>query len=54
MSAPRIAVGLQLGTEPPLRAVRACVLAARLMRLDSLMVIDHLQNLFPQAIWDRS
>jgi phthiodiolone/phenolphthiodiolone dimycocerosates ketoreductase len=53
MSAPRIAVGLQLGTQPPLRAVRASVLAARLMRLDSLMVIDHVQNLFPQAIWDK-
>ena len=52
MNAPRIAVGLQLGTQPPLAAVRAYVLAARLMRLDSLMVIDHFQNIFPTAIWD--
>jgi len=50
--ASRIAVGLQLGTQPPLGAVRAYALAARVMRLDSLMVIDHFQNLFPQAIWD--
>ena len=53
MNAPRIAVGLQLGTQPPLAAVRAYVLAARLMRLDSLMVVDHFQNVFPSAIWDK-
>ena len=53
MNAPRIAVGLQLGTQPPLAAVRAYVLAARLMRLNSLMVVDHFQNVFPSAIWDK-
>jgi phthiodiolone/phenolphthiodiolone dimycocerosates ketoreductase len=49
---PSIAVGLQIGTQPPLAATRAFVLAARAMRLDSLMLIDHFQNVFPQAIWD--
>ena len=48
-----ISVGLQLGTQPPLSAVRAFLLAARAMRLDSVMVIDHFQNIFPRAIWDR-
>ena len=48
-----ISVGLQLGTQPPLSAVRAFLLAARAMRLDSVMVIDHFQNVFPRAIWDR-
>jgi phthiodiolone/phenolphthiodiolone dimycocerosates ketoreductase len=43
-------VGLQLGTQPPLSAVRAYLLAARAMRLDSVMVVDHFQNVFPTAI----
>lgn len=51
-TSPGIAVGLQLGTQPPLAAVRAYLLAARAMRLDSVMVIDHFQNVFPTAIWD--
>ncbi len=49
----KIAVGLQLGTQPPLRTTDLFVLFARLMRLDSIMAIDHLQNVFPTAIWDR-
>ena len=48
----RIKVGLQVGTQPPLGAVRAYLLAARAMRLDSVMAIDHLQNIFPTAVWD--
>jgi len=48
-----VSVGLQLGTQPPLGAVRAAVLAARAMRLESVMVIDHFQNVFPQALWNR-
>lgn len=53
MSSPRISVGLQIGTQPPLSALRAFVLGARAMRLDSVMVIDHFQNVFPSVIWDR-
>lgn len=49
---PGISVGLQIGTQPPLAATRAFVLAARAMRLESVMLIDHFQNVFPQAIWD--
>ena len=52
MVAPKIAVGLQIGTQPPLGTVRAFVLLARMMKLDSVMVIDHFQNIFPTAIWD--
>ena len=48
-----IAVGLQIGTQPPLAAMRPFVLAARAMPLDSLMLIDHFQNVFPQAILNR-
>lgn len=49
---PRVSVGLQIGTQPPLSALRAFVFGARAMQLDSLMVIDHFQNVFPNVIWD--
>jgi phthiodiolone/phenolphthiodiolone dimycocerosates ketoreductase len=52
MVAPKIAVGLQVGTQPPLSSVRGAVLFARLVRLESLMAVDHFQNIFPTAIWD--
>jgi phthiodiolone/phenolphthiodiolone dimycocerosates ketoreductase len=48
-----ISVGLQVGTQPPLSALRAFLLGARAMRLESVMLIDHFQNLFPDVIWDR-
>jgi phthiodiolone/phenolphthiodiolone dimycocerosates ketoreductase len=51
MVARKIAIGLQIGTQPPLRTTELFVLAARLMRLDSIMAIDHFQNVFPTAIW---
>jgi phthiodiolone/phenolphthiodiolone dimycocerosates ketoreductase len=48
-----IAVGLELPALPPLRLRQATVLFARLMRLDSVLVPDHLQNFVPNAIWNR-
>ena len=53
MNSSRISVGLQLGTQPPLSATRAFLLGARAMRLDSVMLIDHFQNVFPTVIWDK-
>jgi phthiodiolone/phenolphthiodiolone dimycocerosates ketoreductase len=50
-SGPGIAVGLQIGTQPPLSALRAFLGAARAMNLDSVMVIDHFQNVFPSSMW---
>lgn len=47
-----MAVGLQIGTQPPLSVLRAFLLGARALRLDSFMVVDHFQNIFPTAIWD--
>ena len=52
MTSLRMSVGLQLGTQPPLSADRALLIGARAMGLDSLMVIDHFQNIFPSVIWD--
>lgn len=48
-----IRVGLQLGTQPPLGAQHVFLRGARAMRLESVMVIDHFQNVFPTSIWDR-
>jgi phthiodiolone/phenolphthiodiolone dimycocerosates ketoreductase len=53
MKSDGISVGLQIGTQPPLSATRTFVLAARAMRLDSVMLIDHFQNVFPSVIWDK-
>ena len=53
MTGSTISVGLQLGTQPPLSATRAFLLGARAMRLDSVMLIDHFQNVFPSVIWDK-
>ncbi|WP_262490872.1 LLM class flavin-dependent oxidoreductase [Mycobacterium simiae] len=48
-----ISVGLQIGTQPPVSAARALLLAARVTRLESVMVIDHFQTGLPSAIWDK-
>ena len=49
----RIAVGIQVGTQPPLGLTRGYVRLARLMGLDSVLTIDHFANIFPTALWDR-
>lgn len=53
MTGTGISVGLQIGTQPPLGAQRAFLVGARMMRLDAVMLIDHFQNVFPSAIWDK-
>jgi phthiodiolone/phenolphthiodiolone dimycocerosates ketoreductase len=53
MVAPKIAVGLHIPPQPPLGAIRGLVLFARLSRLDSITVADHLQGVFPTALWDK-
>ncbi len=53
MAARRIAVGLDIPPQPPLGSVRGLTLFARLIRLDSVMVADHFQSLFPAALWDK-
>lgn len=44
-------MGLQISTQPPLAATRAFALAARATRLESVMLIDHFQNVFPRDLW---
>jgi len=50
---PRLKLGLHLPPKPPLYAMRAMLYAARAMRLESLTVWDHFQDLFPQSLWDK-
>ncbi len=52
MAARRITVGFDIPPQPPLGFVRGLALFARLVRLDSIMVADRFQNLFPIALWD--
>ncbi len=52
MASPRIAVGMYAPAKPPLGAVEALASAAQGLQLDSLFVWDHVQDFFPQALWD--
>ncbi len=45
-------VGLSLPPRPPVGTLRQMALLARMLRLDSLFVWDHLQDLYPLALWD--
>ena len=53
MAHPKIEVGLYLPAQPPLGSVHQFVWAARLLRLDSVIVWDHVQDFFPTALWDK-
>lgn len=48
----RLTVSLYLPAQPPLGQVRQLMLGARLMRLESVMVWDHLVDFFPRSVWD--
>ena len=50
---PRMATGLLAWASPPLGLSRATMLLARLIRLDSILAVDHFQSLVPASIWDR-
>ena len=38
--------------KPPFRTLQQALILARLLRLDSFMVWDHLEDLFPKALWN--
>ena len=48
----RMTVSLYLPAQPPLGQLRQLMFAARAMRLESVMVWDHLVDFFPRSIWD--
>lgn len=50
----RISTGLELLAVPPLILNRVFVQIARLSRLDSVWIPDHLQGFIPTAIWDQT
>ena len=53
MAQPRVAFALSASPQPPLRLLTTSLLFARLLRLDAFLVWDHLQNIFPRALWDQ-
>ena len=52
MASSKMALGLYLPAQPPLTDIGRLVYVARMLRLDSVTVWDHFQDLFPQALWD--
>lgn len=54
MGNPKVAVGLAIPAKPPLGGLKQVIWATRLLRCDSLLLWDHLQDLIPTALWDRS
>ena len=53
MTHPPIAVGFSAGPQPPLATVLYHLRFARLLRLDSFFIWDHLQNIIPTTLWER-
>ena len=52
MPRPAIKVGLYVPAQPPLGSVHQFLWAARLLRLDSVVMWDHVQDFFPTALWN--
>ena len=46
-------VGFGVGTQPPYSRVRGLALLGRVLRADSLWVVDHFVGLFPRSVWDK-
>jgi phthiodiolone/phenolphthiodiolone dimycocerosates ketoreductase len=51
---PKVAVGLAIPPKPPIGAVKQVIWASRIMRFDCLLLWDHLQDIFPSALWEKS
>jgi phthiodiolone/phenolphthiodiolone dimycocerosates ketoreductase len=51
---PKVAVGLAIPPKPPLGALKQVIWATRVLKCDSLLLWDHLQDLFPSALWEKS
>jgi phthiodiolone/phenolphthiodiolone dimycocerosates ketoreductase len=49
---PRIRFGLAFPPKPPAGTMRQALLLARALRLDSFLIWDHLEDLFPAALWN--
>lgn len=54
MARPKVAVGMAIPPKPPLGAVNQVIWASRLFRFDCLMLWDHIQDIFPRALWEKS
>ena len=53
MAQPKIAVGLALPPKPPVGSLKQVLFAARVMGFDAYLLWDHLQDIFPSALWER-
>ncbi|NIJ10117.1 phthiodiolone/phenolphthiodiolone dimycocerosates ketoreductase [Saccharomonospora amisosensis] len=53
MTSTALQAGVYVPPSPPVAGLRVLTAMARLSRLDSLFVEDHLQEFFPTKLWDR-
>ena len=53
ISPDQVSIGMSVGTQPPLRQIRAATVLARLAGFDVAWTIDHFQGFFPTSLWDR-
>jgi phthiodiolone/phenolphthiodiolone dimycocerosates ketoreductase len=49
---PQVRIGLAIPPKPAFGTLRQALGLARLLRLDSFMIWDHLEDLFPKALWN--
>ncbi len=54
MAAPPLAVGIGVGTQPPIGRTTAALRAARTAGFDSAWVVDHFLGFFPRELWTPS
>jgi phthiodiolone/phenolphthiodiolone dimycocerosates ketoreductase len=47
-----VAFGLALPPKPPVSSLKQVLIAARVLRFDAYLLWDHLQDLFPSALWE--
>lgn len=45
-------IGLSVGTQPPIRRIRAQTRVARITGFDAIWTTDHFMGFFPQSAWD--
>lgn len=46
-------IGVNVGTQPPIRRVRLFTRLARLAGFDAIWTVDHFMGFFPRSVWDQ-
>ena len=54
MTHSRIAVGIAVPPKPPVGSLKQLMFVSRLLRLDSVLLWDHIEDIFPASLWEKS